>query len=177
MTLWWQCCSACTWPNVSSSNKMQRNYNRLKITGCMHSCGKLRTTRCKKTKKTPTAISEEPGAKAGYYACPLHTASPKGWADRLSHPSSPTTDIPLPSPHKRNQLFGKGAREHINSFCYFLQLQESQQSLAWISCLVSSQFLLIGKGQEPWPISADIRRILLNSPGTFGNGDIFGCCN
>ena len=76
----------------------------------MHSCGKLRTTRCKNDQKTPAAISEEPGAKAGYCACPLHTASPKGWADLLSHPSSPTVDIPLPSLHKRNQLLGKGAK-------------------------------------------------------------------
>ena len=100
----------------------------------MHSCGKLRTTRCKKTKKTPTAISEEPGAKAGYYACPLHTASPKGWADSLSHPSSPTMVIPLPSPHKRNQLFGKGAREHILfaiSYSYRSPNKVLPEFLAW----------------------------------------------
>ena len=56
------CCSACTWINVSSSNKIQRNYKELKITAC--SWGQLWTTRYKKT-KNPTATSEEPGAKAG----------------------------------------------------------------------------------------------------------------
>lgn len=28
-------CSACTWTNVSSSNKIQRNYKGLKVTVCM----------------------------------------------------------------------------------------------------------------------------------------------
>ena len=39
--------------------------------------------------KNPTATFEEPGAKAGYCTCPLHTP-PKGWAKHLSHPSNPT---------------------------------------------------------------------------------------
>ena len=88
------CCSACTWTNVSSSNKIQRNYKGLKITVCMCSWGRLWTKRYKETKST-TATSEEPGAKAGSYACPLHTTPPKGWADHLSHPSSLT---PGPTP-------------------------------------------------------------------------------
>ena len=29
----------------------------------------------------------------------------------------------------------------------------AQESLAWISCLASSQFLLLGEGQEPWLVS------------------------
>ena len=67
-------CSACTWTKVSSSNG---NYLGLKITACMCSWGKLWTIRCKMTKKkTPTSTSEEPGAKAGYCICPLHTAPP-----------------------------------------------------------------------------------------------------
>ena len=155
------------------------NYKRLKLTALHAHLGQINNKIQKG--QNPASTSEAPGAKAWPWACPLHTASPKGWADLLSHPSSPTVDIPLPSPHKRNQLLGKGAREHVNCFCYFLQLQEPQQSLAWISFLVSSQFLLIGEGQEPWSISVGIRRILLNwvvlSPGAFGNGDIFGCCN
>ena len=55
----------------------------------MCSWGKLWTTRYKKT-KNPTATSEEPGAKAGYRACPLHSTPPKGRADSLSHPSGLT---------------------------------------------------------------------------------------
>ena len=47
---------------------------------CMHSWGKLWA-------KDPTATFEEPRAKAGYCACPLHTIPPKRWAIHLSHPS------------------------------------------------------------------------------------------
>ena len=61
------CCSACTWTNVSSSNKIQRNYEGLKVTVCTHSWGNLWATGYKKT-KNPAATSEEPGAKLGYYA-------------------------------------------------------------------------------------------------------------
>ena len=82
------CCRACTWTNISSSYRIQRNHEGLKIAACMHSWGKL-WTRYKKT-KNPTATSEEPGAKAGHCACPLHSAPPKGWADHLSHTSGPT---------------------------------------------------------------------------------------
>ena len=86
------CCSACTWTNVSSSNKIQRNYKGLKITVCMHSWDKLWKTRYKKT-KNPTATSEVWGAKAGYCACILHTAPPRGWAEHLSHPPSRPLDL------------------------------------------------------------------------------------
>ena len=44
------CCSAGTWTNVSSSNKIQRNYKGLKITACVCSWDKLWTIRYKKTK-------------------------------------------------------------------------------------------------------------------------------
>ena len=83
------CCSACTWTNISLSNKIQRNYKGLIITACMCSWGKFWTTRYKKT-KNPTATSGDLGAKAGYCACPLHSTPPKGWVNHLSHPSSPT---------------------------------------------------------------------------------------
>ena len=45
--------------------------------------------------KNPTATPEEPGADAGYYSCPLHTAPPKGWATPLSQPPS---DLEPPPP-------------------------------------------------------------------------------
>ena len=38
-----QCCNAWTRTNISSSNKIQRNYKGLKIAVCMHSWGKLWT--------------------------------------------------------------------------------------------------------------------------------------
>ena len=54
----------------------------------MHSWSKLCTKRYKKT-PNPAATSEEPGAKAGYCTCNLHTPPPKRWANHLSHSSSP----------------------------------------------------------------------------------------
>lgn len=55
--------SACTWTQLSLSNKTHRNYTGLKITVCMRHWGKFRTKKTKKEKKNPTAISEEPRAK------------------------------------------------------------------------------------------------------------------
>ena len=80
------CCFACTWTSTSSINKIQRNYEGLKIPACLCPWGKLWTTGYKKT-KSATATFEELGAKAGYYACPLHMMPPKGCANHLSHPS------------------------------------------------------------------------------------------
>ena len=49
--------------------------------------------------KNPTAISEEPGAKAGVLS--LHWTPPERWAKHLSHPSSPTPGhTPTPTPYK-----------------------------------------------------------------------------
>ena len=55
----------------------------------MYSWGKFWAKDTKRP-KTPNATFEEPGAKAGYWADTLHTPQPKGWANHLSHPSSPT---------------------------------------------------------------------------------------
>ena len=84
---------ACTWTHFSSSNRIQGNYMGLKVTACMRSYGKCWT---KDTKKSNCHFgraqnkSRGSGAKAGYCACPLHTTSPKGWANHLSHRSSRT---------------------------------------------------------------------------------------
>ena len=85
-------CSACTWINVFSSNKIQRHYKGLKMTACMSSWGKLWTRRYKKTKNW-TTTSQKPGTKPGYCTCPLHITPPKGWANHLSCPSG----LPLDS--------------------------------------------------------------------------------
>lgn len=50
------CCPACTWTNVSLSNKTQRNSKGLKIIECMCSWGTLCTTRYKKTNKTQSPL-------------------------------------------------------------------------------------------------------------------------
>ena len=66
------CCSAWTWTNISSSNKIQRNCKGLKIAACASGWGKLWTTRGKKRIKNPAASSKVPGAEY----CLLHTAPP-----------------------------------------------------------------------------------------------------
>ena len=100
-----QCCNTCTWTNVSLSNKIQRNYKRLKIIVCMCSWGKLRTRRYKKTKK-PNCHFWRAGsknrvsvAKAGYWECPLHSTPPKGWTKLLSYPFSSTHRLTSTYPH------------------------------------------------------------------------------
>ena len=70
----------------------QQNTKKLygtKINACMCSWGKFWTKDTKRP-KIPNATFEEPGAKAGYCAHTLHTPQSKGWANHLSHPSSPT---------------------------------------------------------------------------------------
>ena len=115
------CCGACTWTHLSSSNKIQGNCKGLKITVCMRSWGKF-WTKDTKQPKNPTATSEEPGAKAGYCPCPLHTAPPKGWAKHLSHPSCRPLDTLLPSPHVRNHPAPPSASEQGHLFLVSLLL-------------------------------------------------------
>ena len=108
-------------------------------------------------KKPPAATSEELGAKAGYCACPVHSAPPEGREEHLSHPSGRTpghsaTLTPLKEP-ARPLPGSKQARETVaRSHCPAL-LQGPQQSLARIACLASSQFLSLAEGQEPWSVS------------------------
>ena len=84
-----QGCSACTWTQLSSSNKIQKKTKPktcmgLKITMCMHSWGKFWTKRYKETKNPNCHFwrvwnkNRGLGAKAGYWACPLHSALQKG---------------------------------------------------------------------------------------------------
>ena len=111
-----QCCNACTWTHLSSSNKIQRNYMGLKITACMFSWGKFWTKDTKRP-KNPTATFEEPGAKAGYCTCPLCTTPPKGWAKHLSHPSGLTsgyTPTLTPYNEQARQRPPQGASKHGN---------------------------------------------------------------
>lgn len=88
---------------------------------------KLRTTGNKKTKNT-TASSEEPEPKQSTAHITLHPAPPRGWADRLSHCSSPTlTPSEKSAPHSGTS----------QGTCYLSSLPPapSPRSLAWISLL------------------------------------------
>ena len=83
--------------------------------------GQILDKRYKKTKKTPTATSEElgaktgSGAKAGYCACPLNSTPPEGWAKHLSHPSGLTPGhTPALTPEKEQACPPQGANEQGN---------------------------------------------------------------
>ena len=75
----------------------------------MHSWVKLLTTRYRKTKHT-TSASEELGERQGVAdkgggLCMLPALNTtKGWANHLSHPSSPTSGhTPILTPHEEKE--------------------------------------------------------------------------
>ena len=95
---------------------------------CMHvQLGQITNDKIQKGHK-PTATSEVPGAKAGYCARSLHTARPRRWADYLNHPSGPTHQPPLPSPHVRSRLAPprKQTRAPVSCFCSLMLQHECQ---------------------------------------------------
>ena len=116
-----QCCSACVWTPLSSSDK-HKETARLHITGCTGTWNKFWAKDTNRPK--PTASFEEPGAKA----CPLHKTPPKGWTQHLS--PAPGPGHTLPSPHIKNQLAptsgSKQAREPITC-SHSLLLQRGPQ--------------------------------------------------
>jgi len=78
--------------------------------------------------KNPTATFEEPGAKAGYCPCPLHTTPLKGWAKHLSHPSSPTPGhTPTLTPHKEPAHSALGSKRGNQLLFSILLLQQGPQ--------------------------------------------------
>ena len=115
--------------------------------------GQLGQVLDKRYKGSKKATFEEPGAKAGQCACPLHIPPPKGWAKHLSYPSSPTPGctptliLYKEHTHPSTSTGSEWAREPaavLTSRCC---------SLAGIFCLVSSPFLSTGEDQEPWLVT------------------------
>ena len=106
-----QCCYACTWTHLSSSNKIRRNRKGLQGTVCMHIWGKFWTKDTKRP-KNPVANFEEPGAKSGcgeqkqgaeQVPCTQHTRR-VGQPPKPPPRPNPWTHPYLPSPHLRNKL-------------------------------------------------------------------------
>ena len=101
------------------------------------------------------------GAKAGYCACPLHSAPPKGWADHLSHPSGLTRrHTPTLTPYKEQacsptqpQLLPVWEPASKGACAVFTATATALIHLAEISCLASSQFLLTREDQEPCSVT------------------------
>jgi len=146
------CFSACTWTNVSLSNKIQRNHKGLKITACMNSWGKIWTERYRKTEKKPTATGCQEQKQSTVLALLYrYTPPPERWANHLRHPSGPTPAHTLtltPCKELAQSAPWGTSKGTINSFCSSPLLpQGPKYSLVWISCLASSKFLLMGNGQ------------------------------
>ena len=100
------CCSACTWTNVSSSNKIQRNYKGLKITVCMCSWGKFWTS-YKETKKPNCHFWRARKKSRVLRMPPAHnttkgvgkTPKPPLWPDPWTHPyPHPISGTSSPAP-------------------------------------------------------------------------------
>ena len=102
-------CSACTWKNISSSNKIQRNYQGLKITVCVCAhLGQLMDNKMRKDPKRPTATSEDlgaktvPGAKAGSAHAPCTQHHRRAGQTTQAPPPDPTPGHTSTSPHVRS---------------------------------------------------------------------------
>ena len=92
----WDPFQQCLHSNTSSSDRLQRSYNGLEVTACMHNWGQLWAIGYKKSQNTAVA-SKVPGAKVGYHVIPAHGSSRVG--RQLSHPSRvdpPTLSHPHP---------------------------------------------------------------------------------
>ena len=68
------CCKACTWTNISSNYKIQRNYTRLKVLVTVQ-LGQFLDKDTKRP-RTPAASSGGPVAHARSRTCPLHSTPP-----------------------------------------------------------------------------------------------------
>ena len=123
------CCSACT---LEKYRLEQQNIDAKKLEGiknnCMHlQLGQIMDKKIQKDWKSKCCLSRAGNkrrgweAKGEYYPCPLHSTLPKGWADHLSHHSSPTpghtlTILPREEPAPRL----RGASKETCSLFSFL---------------------------------------------------------
>ena len=119
----------------------------------MNSWGKIWTKRYRKTEKTN--CHRVSGAKADYWARlaeHIHTP-PERWANHWRRPSgrTPANTLTLtPCKELAHSAPWGTSKETITSFCSSpLQPQGPKENPAWISCLASSKFLLMGNSQEP----------------------------
>ena len=83
----------------------------------------------KQTGQNPTATSEVLRTKAGYCTGSVHTASPSGWADHLSHTSSQTyLSAPTPTPFKEPvpPPIREQARANVSYSCSLVLQHKSQ---------------------------------------------------
>ena len=137
-----QCFSVCTWINLSSSNKIQINYNGLKITAIRANFGQDTET------KTPNFLFWRAGSKEQVLCMPPAYNITEGLGKPPKPPLQPAPwTHPLPSYQIGTDLGREQARETVacfSSLCY-----KDPNSFAWNSYLVSDQFLLMRKAKSP----------------------------
>ena len=123
----------------------------------------------RKDQESPTATSEESGAKAGYCTCPLHSTPPKGRADHLRHPSSPPRTHPTHTLYKvqAHRPLRERVREAVTCSCC-PRAGGAPENLACISCLASSWCSSTGNGQGPWPVLEPAHRCYIVPHGEPG---------
>lgn len=107
-------------------------------------------TKDTKRPKGPTASSEEPGAKAGGSVSAFCTQFLLEVSDYLGLPSGTLT--PGKEPVCSPQCVSKGTLLLVLAPSCGSR-GPSKASFAWVSCLVSDQFLLMKGGKTPWSVT------------------------
>ena len=98
-------------------------------------------------------LEEKQGVRSKSRANPCTQHHIRGGQTTQDSPWAPLLDSPLPSPHMRNKLVPSQGASKQGTYCLF-SLPSGAAGVPIKPCLnvflASSQFLLIGKDQEPW---------------------------
>ena len=147
------CCSSCTWTDLSSSNKIQRNYKGLKITECMCSWDKVRTKDTKGPRE-PNCHFWRVRGKSRAWCMPPALSTPKG---KGGPPKTPLQRYPWIQPtltlHKvqAHRPLRERVREPVTCSCCppcrRSPNKSSPEFLVW--CLVNVRRL--GMVKDPGP--------------------------
>ena len=147
---------ACTWTLLYSRNKIQTDCMGIKITACTCTWGKFWTQKYTKRPNNPVATFEEPGAKTGCWEWKQGTAHApcthhrlRGGQNTQAAPPAGPPDTPLPSLQVKKFAFAWGASKQGKVLFVLVLPSAAAGALAWISCLVSSQFYWLGNANNP----------------------------
>ena len=127
----------CLHLDISSSNKIQRNYKRLKITACVSRWLKLWTKRYKKAKtQLPLLRFREQKQGAMHDACTEHH---KGGGQTTQTPSGPHRSTPPLTPLKEPARPLRG----VSKGTFYLSLLPHATALVPIKPCLNSSFVLL----------------------------------
>ena len=176
-----QCCNSWAWTNVSLSNKMQRNYMRLKITARLCSWGKFWTKRYKKTPQNPSS-PEELGAKIVYQeqkqvlsTLPALNTT-KGWTNHPSHPCRRTCGHTLTlTPYKEEVAhpLGEPASKVMHSLFLLPSASAGAQMKPCLDFLCDLQSISINWGRPKTLADIDITDLVFIPQEVLTNGSVW----